>query len=598
MKTMVVQKLLYPKDDGLDREMYVRCDADHVSLIGEEHRIVSSNCYEPISFDTYFSSFSYKKWKKYTNLDNVKLSIDIKGKCKLVLIGLAFCGGAVNKTVLHSCVVDYPERKNVTLEYPDYTDGEVVSFEVFPLSETLEIYEGAYTGDVQEDALSDVTISLAICTYRREDYIARNMQMLQKEVFDDPASLLHGHLRAVIADNGNTLDAAAFRSEYVRLVPNKNSGGSGGFSRAAIEIMEDAAFPSSHIILMDDDIVFSVDALERNYIFLRLLKPEYRLSMLGGAMFRSDTRYIQHAAGETQTVNGIIYNKIGCDMRTCRDVVRNEVEENFNYLGWWYCCIPSAVFAAAHYSLPLFVQYDDIEFSLRCHAVPKITLNGICCWHLPFDQKGSASKNYYTVRNRSIVNTLCFENYTKARFLRDVMRTSARCLFQFGVKDMNLVLRGAEDYLKGLSWLAAQDPTALHKEIVSLCDKPSAPDANEAPSGKKAARRSRRQAAKGRLFITLIKINDRIFPVGEADAKIEPSAARYAYRGRAALASDAEADTGVSGWEAFKQALRVTGRFMKLAARTFKCYDAVRAENRRIREDLTTEAFWKEFLDF
>lgn len=588
---MILQKLLFPKDDGLDREMYVRCNAHRVTL--EEGKIASADCDEPICFDTYFGSFSYQKWRKYTKLDNLALSLAIKGKCEVALLGLSLRGGAVEKTVLRRWLVDHPEGEAVTLAYPDNMDSELVSFTVTPLSEELEICGGAYTCDVEEAALSEVNLSLAICTFRREAYVARNMGMLQKEVFDDPASLLHGHLRVVIADNGNTLDANDFGSGFVRLVPNKNSGGSGGFSRAAIEIMEDRSFPASHIILMDDDIVFSVDALERTYTFLRLLRPEYRDSLLGGAMFRSDTPSIQHAAGETQTVNGIVCNRIGYDMRSCADAVRNEVEEPFNYLGWWYCCVPAAVFARVQYSLPLFVQYDDIEFSLRCGALPKITLNGVCCWHLPFDQKVSAVKNYYTARNRAIVNTLCFDDYTKARFLRDVMRTSARCLFQFGVQDVPLVLRGGEDYLKGLAWLAEQDPTALHKEIASLCAKP-APGANRALSGQKAARRSRRHGAKARLFKTLIWLNDRLFPVGGAEAN--PAAARYAYRGRSTLASDTET-AGVSGWTAFRLTVQAAGRFMKLAARTYRRYDAVKAENRRMRAELTTAAFWKGYLD-
>lgn len=589
---MVVQKLLFPKDDGLDREMYVRCNADRVTL--EEGKIASADCGEPICFDTYFASFSYQKWRKYTKLDNLALSLAIKGKCEVALLGLSLRGGAVEKTVLRRWEVDHPEGRTVTLAYPDNMDGELVSFMVTPLSEELEICDGAYTCDVEEAALSEVNLSLAICTFRREAYVARNMGMLQKEVFDDPASLLHGHLRVVIADNGNTLDAHDFGSGFVRIVPNKNSGGSGGFSRAAIEIMEDRSFPVSHIILMDDDIVFSVDALERNYTFLRLLRPEYRDSLLGGAMFRSDTPSIQHAAGETQTVGGIVYNRIGYDMRSCADAVRNEVEEPFNYLGWWYCCVPAAVFARVQYSLPLFVQQDDIEFSLRCGALPKITLNGICCWHLPLDKKASPVKNYYTARNRAIINTLYHDNYTKAMFLRDVIRTSAKCLFQFGVQDVPVVLRGGEDFLKGLSWLAEQDPSELHKEITALCRK-SASEANGASAGKSTVQR--RRAARERLYKALMKLDGRLFSVGGADAKSHPSAAGLAYRGRMSQASCEGADTGVSGWAAFRLTVQAAGRFVKLAARAYRRFDAVKAENRRMRAELTTAAFWKDYLD-
>ena len=94
---MILQKLLFPKDDGLDREMYVRCNAHRVTL--EEGKIASADCGEPICFDTYFGSFSYQKWRKYTKLDNLALSLAIKGKCEVALLSLSLRGGAVETEV-------------------------------------------------------------------------------------------------------------------------------------------------------------------------------------------------------------------------------------------------------------------------------------------------------------------------------------------------------------------------------------------------------------------------------------------------------------------------------------------------------------------
>ena len=278
-----------------------------------------------------------------------------------------------------------------------------MTFHISPLSSEFRLYGGAYISDIDEDLLPEVSLALAICTYRREDYIARTMKTLEEGVFSNPNSILHGKIKAYISDNGNTLKAEDFNAEYVSLFPNMNSGGSGGFSRAAIEAMHDNGFKPTNIILMDDDIQFEVDAIERTYTFLRMLKPKYHIHMLGGAMFRTDRRNIQHAAGETYTLNGIIFNKVDYNMNGLRDVLRNEVEERINYFGWWYCSVPANLFEKAQFSLPLFVQYDDIEFSLRNKDVPKITLNGICCWHLPFDKKWSGFKNTPSEINQSLM---------------------------------------------------------------------------------------------------------------------------------------------------------------------------------------------------
>ena len=582
---MILQKLTYPDGAEFNENMYVRCNHAHVALIGEEHQIVSSNYRGQIGFDTYFNSLSYQKWKKYTRLSRVKLSLEIKGKCRLVLIGLELHGDEINRTILGSIIVDFPERETVVVDYPEKLDSDTLCFSIFPLSDTLEIFDGAYISDAQEETLPEITLALAICTYSREDYIARNMQMLKKCVFDEPDALLHGHVRVLIADNGNTLDAAAFDSRYVRLVPNKNSGKS---------------FHASHIILMDDDIEFHVDALERTYTFLRMLKPEYAISMIGGAMFRTDYRYIQHAAGETQTVDGIIFNKVGYNMNKLLYVMRNEIEEPFNYLGWWLCCIPVQLFERAHFSLPLFVQFDDIEFSLRNRDVPKITLNGICCWHIPFDKKRSGVKNYYTIRNRTIVNALCFDNYTKGRFIRDFGRTSIRCMFQYGYNEANLILLGAEDYLKGLSWLIEQDPVSLNTKVISLSDKLVDTDKLPIPFDIRTLQRNKDfGSVKRHVVRRFITVNGWLLPANRTvTVEVDNPPIRYLYRAGTVLKYDVNSGKALVVERDYHQAFHILGRLMKLVLNTLKSFDRVRDENKKLYETVITKEFWKHFLNF
>ena len=49
-------------------------------------------------------------------------------------------------------------------------------------------------------------------------------------------------------------------------------------------------------------------------------------------------------------------------------------------------------------ALPLFFQYDDVDFSLRVKDIPKITMCGISVWHhyLKFH---SVNRTYYSARN-------------------------------------------------------------------------------------------------------------------------------------------------------------------------------------------------------
>ncbi len=58
--------------------------------------------------------------------------------------------------------------------------------------------------------------------------------------------------KVFVVDHGKTLDEADLGKPKLRLVPNRNAGGSGGFTRGWIEALEEEKY--SHFLLMDDDI--------------------------------------------------------------------------------------------------------------------------------------------------------------------------------------------------------------------------------------------------------------------------------------------------------------------------------------------------------
>ena len=597
---MVLQKLVFPDCSIFEDALYYRGNRTHIAMIWEEHKIVSRSCYQPIKFNTYFNSFSYGKWKKYTRIKNLRLSLNIKGKCRVCLIRDELTRDGSDEYPLCSVLVDHKERATVELEYPACPGDSLLSFFIYPLSDLVEIYDGEYITDIEEAEIQEIDIALAICTFRREDYIARNMAMLKKHVFDNQYSVLHDHLRVYISDNGNTLDANSMDTPFVKLFPNKNSGGSGGFSRAAIEAMQDKSFNPSHIILMDDDIEFYIDTLEKNYSFLRILKPEYKISMIGGAMLRADKRWIQHAAGETYNLDGIVFNKADYNMASLVDVLRNEVEERINYLGWWYCCIPVSIFEKMQFSLPLFVQFDDIEFSLRNNDVPKITLNGICCWHIPFDKKWSGFKNYYTIRNRSIVNAIHFEKFNRKRFIRSVAGSSLKALARFNYNEANLVLLGGEDFLKGMSWLVKQDPAELNTQVISMSDKLADLDQLPVPFDSRSLKKnSDFYKVKRHTLRRLLTANGWFLPSNRIiTVEVDNPPISYFNRAKTVLKYDINTGKGLVVEKDYHQAYMVLSRLMKLVVISRRSFSAAVSEYQNTKQEVTSKEFWKQFLGF
>ena len=70
--------------------------------------------------------------------------------------------------------------------------------------------------------------------------------------------------------------------DWVHLVPNRNCGGAGGFTRGMIEALKDPGF--THVILMDDDIVLNPEVLTKTMLFLSSVKKEWQDAPLGGSL--------------------------------------------------------------------------------------------------------------------------------------------------------------------------------------------------------------------------------------------------------------------------------------------------------------------------
>ena len=306
---MILQSIGWP-DRIEDRELFYRSEGS-VELEPKAGAFHLKDC--PVRFDTYFNAFSLRKWKKYTRLERVTLALEVKGSVEVSLL----CHNLEGEDDLHPTDKDLPEVNALTatvysqtfqcddytavaLEYPEEClDALALSFVVSPMSPEASIRGIAY--QTEADA-QPVNLALAICTYKREDYVIANMEMLRRDVFDNPVSPLSGHVRVYIADNGQTLDASRFEGLPVTVYPNKNSGGSGGFSRAAIEAIHDEDYSATHVILMDDDISFNVWALERNHSFLSLIKPEYAQNLIGGSMLNGGHRHWLYTAGDRFTL--------------------------------------------------------------------------------------------------------------------------------------------------------------------------------------------------------------------------------------------------------------------------------------------------------
>ena len=87
------------------------------------------------------------------------------------------------------------------------------------------------------------------------------------------------------------------------------------------------------------------------------------------------------------------------------------------YNGWWMCLFPRIVAETNGQPLPLFIKWDDTEYSLRAAAngFPTVTWPGAAIWHMAWADKDDAIdwQAYFHLRNRLIVAALYHDGDAK-----------------------------------------------------------------------------------------------------------------------------------------------------------------------------------------
>ena len=159
---------------------------------------------QSVSFDTYFNSFSYTKYRDYTRVDNVKCTVIFSGS---ILLQMCCFDGKDN-------IITEVKSDNGKAEFfCDFKELPECGY-IFPkitALENSEIIDICYSSDVISDELN---CCIAICTFKREQYVMRNIQALKASAFS--------HLiRVFIIENGNTLDAQKLSDDFINVLPNR-----------------------------------------------------------------------------------------------------------------------------------------------------------------------------------------------------------------------------------------------------------------------------------------------------------------------------------------------------------------------------------------
>ena len=265
---MILQHMLMPRAGICNQQdMYVRADKKKVHFVNE-HQTLQFKKFGTAWFDTYFNGFSIEKWRKYTQVEQISVTLQLKGKFEIQLCSKEKIHNNISEKELSVTSFESQEITPVTIPFQSYDNKGMFFVRLDAMEDGAEFHGGYYSADIAEDSLYDVDIAINICTFRREPFVKRNLAILRQYILENAENELSPHLQVFISDNGKTLDIPSLSTEKIHIVPNKNVGGAGGFTRGLIEIMHCEYYRATHALFMDDDVVIDPEALYRTYTLL------------------------------------------------------------------------------------------------------------------------------------------------------------------------------------------------------------------------------------------------------------------------------------------------------------------------------------------
>ena len=447
---MILQHLILPTDICNKNELYFRIN-ENVKI---EKNIICIDAFGIVTTDTYFNLFDAYTWKKYTGINKYTFYITCMGRGEVALY-------FYNAYTTHEKKVEEKkfeslkkERLRFNLEDPEpgYYYLKIKTIDKSVVSDI----------SIQTDAKlkRDICMGINICTYKREKQIRNNIGIFLNSDFFQPDNALYGKIKICVVDNASEL--ADIEHPMISIIHNRNTGGSGGFTRGINEFKTSGKF-ISHMIFMDDDVQFIPETFYRLYAFLSYLLPEYGETVIAGRMFRADCKYVQYTAAEKWNGGDIIHIGFQKDMSLKENLKDINNPYDAEYTGWWMGCF-TMDFVKDNIPMPFFIHCDDVEYGLR-HGGTPIILNGIQVWHETYEYRQNAIIAYYDMRNPLFVNSIYKQEHNQKEVINKWKEKITKEHNKHDYLSEYMIILGLIDFCKGTKWLYKLDAERYHKKL-------------------------------------------------------------------------------------------------------------------------------------
>ncbi len=413
--------------------------------------------------NTFFNMFLPDMWSRHAKIGRLGIRVALWGRIALKLIGVDRDAGDVllaQKTGDSDFVIWLDDlQSNIGRVYMRLT----------VLQET-RIDRLEWVTD--KAPVSDPRISVGICTFNRESFVAATLAALSRQSERTPAL---GKIWVVNQGKSFTDEGLLKLGSMpnIEVIEQRNLGGCGGFTRSMLEAIS-AKDPATHHLLMDDDIILDPRIIDRVAGFLRYRADDI---VLGGQMFEIERPTVLYEAG------GRLHHMWFVDPVARNLRVENPNALNFffdtpalDYNAWWFCVIPTEAIRKVGLPPPLFIRGDDIEYGCRLReaGIETIPLIGTAIWHESFVFKTSDWLGYYDLRNRLILSML-HPTMAKPPDGLYLLGYVMSIVFGHRYRAASIALRAIDDALAVHMDGLPANSEIKHREVLALIAKESGP---------------------------------------------------------------------------------------------------------------------------
>lgn len=474
-----VQRILLPKrGEPVDvRMLYlIESEQNRERLSWSGRTSVTIPAGEEASFETYFNAFPAAYWRRWSQLKSIVLVMDVEGEANISLYRSKQDGQRI-AVANHVVTTGHHEFE---LPLKNFEDGGLLWFDASAVEDTV-LADASWCAphapnpqllpDGSEYPAQEKRVAVGIPTFNRPtDAVAALQALAEDPVVDGIIDyvLMPDQGNQHPADEPGYDQAVAHFGERFREFRQGNLGGSGGYSRIMFEALENTDSP--YILYMDDDIAIEPDSILRAVQAARYaakpfivggemlnLQERSQLRTTGERVNRADFMWgaAEHAVYDHDFAKyplraiGTKESRLDPKKYDSRALHRRiDVEYN----GWWMCLFPRIVAETTGQPLPLFIKWDDTEYSLRAAAngFPTVTWPGAAIWHMAWADKDDAIdwQAYFHLRNRLIVAALYHEGDPRG-ITRSIFKSTLKHTMCMEYSTMAIQLEAMKDFLAG-----------------------------------------------------------------------------------------------------------------------------------------------------